>query len=113
MGEENVAPMDGKYVNIKDEHVQAHETGHLFSFPDEYYDQGGAVHKQYINVETNQSIKLALAQNNSNKDTWQGTTNENVMGVGVYQKVSKTPPYYLYRIRDWFQNETGREWKVI
>lgn len=112
-GEENVRRgKGGMYKKLPFEHVQAHETGHLFSFPDEYFDQGGAVHRDYIN-KTGQTVNLALATNNPNKDVWQGTTTANVMGMGVYNESAETPPYYVYRIRDWFQSRTGREWKVI
>jgi len=85
--------------------------GHLFSFPDEYFDQSGAVHRQYI--KSDKTVNLGLATNNPNKNTWQGTTSENLMGVGVYNPVSNTPSYYVYRIRDWFHEKTGREWRVV
>jgi hypothetical protein len=111
-GEINVSiNKSGTVKPLQYEHVHAHETGHLFSFPDEYFDQGGAIHRSYIN-KTDQTVSLALATNNPNKDVWQGTTTENMMGVGVYNELTKTPPYYIYRIRNWFQARTGREWKV-
>jgi type VI secretion system secreted protein VgrG len=110
-GEVNVQFRGSTYQPILIEHVQAHEVGHLFSFPDEYYAGGGAVHRQYVRPD--KTVNLALANNNPNRDTWQGVTAKNLMGLGVYNAVSDTPSYYFYRIRDWFHEKTGREWKII
>ncbi|MPW17181.1 type VI secretion system tip protein VgrG [Paraburkholderia sp. CNPSo 3157] len=110
-GEKSVRKNKGTdtFISITTDKVQAHETGHLFSFPDEYYDQGGAVHKDYITME--QKVDIKLGQNNPNKDTWQGTTSNNLMGTGVYSS-GNTPSYYVYRISKWFGEATQRDWKV-
>ncbi|BCF92386.1 type VI secretion system Vgr family protein [Paraburkholderia largidicola] len=109
-GEKGVSVRSGVVTNLPVDHVKAHEVGHLLSFPDEYYDQGGSVHKDY--VKPDQTINLSLAQNNPNKDTWQGTTRDNLMGRGMFNQTSVTPPHYIYRIRDWFQQKVGRQWSV-
>lgn len=102
---------DTKWMPIPNEHVQQHETGHLFSFPDEYFDQGGAIHKKYIN--TRQQIDLALATASADKNIWQGIGRTTLMGPGVYDPGVKMPSYYLNRVRDWFGRQTGWDWKVV
>lgn len=112
-GEQNVQLNDKKtqWIPIPNEHVQMHETGHLFSFPDEYFDQGGAVYKGYIDEE--QKIKFALATASSDKNMWQGIGDTTLMGPGVYSAGVKVPSYYLNRVRDWFGRQTGWDWKVV
>ncbi|CAB3809285.1 hypothetical protein LMG28688_06953 [Paraburkholderia caffeinitolerans] len=102
---------DTKWMLIPNEHVQQHETGHLFSFPDEYFDRGGAIHKKYIN--TQQQIDLALATASADKNMWQGIGRTTLMGPGVYDPGVKMPSYYLNRVRDWFGRQTGWDWKVV
>ncbi|WP_167760252.1 type VI secretion system Vgr family protein [Paraburkholderia pallida] len=102
---------DTKWIPIPNEHVQQHETGHLFSFPDEYYDQGGAVYKEYIDKQ--QQIDLVLAVASPDKGMWQGIGRTTLMGPGVYTPGVKVPSYYLNRVRDWFGRQTGWDWKII
>jgi hypothetical protein len=109
-GEENVTRMPQGWKPLETEHVQAHETGHLFSFPDEYYAGGGAIHADYIK---DQHVDIRRANESRDKDKWQGVTASNLMGIGVYSATSETPSYYLYRVRNWFNAATGREWKII
>lgn len=109
-GEKGVNVRNGVVTDLPVDHVKAHEVGHLFSFPDEYYDQGGSVHQSY--VKRDQTIDLPLAQNNPDKDIWQGTTADNLMGMGMFNPTSATPPHYIYRVRDWFQEKVGRQWSV-
>jgi hypothetical protein len=115
-GEENIERQRSEagyaYAPISPDRDQAHETGHLFSFPDEYYDQGGAVHRDYI--DTTQHVDIKLAKANAERDKWQGRATRNLMGTGVYDEGNgKTPSYYVYRFRDWFEKATGRDWAVI
>uniref|UniRef100_UPI0020297375 type VI secretion system Vgr family protein n=1 Tax=Caballeronia sp. AZ10_KS36 TaxID=2921757 RepID=UPI0020297375 len=92
-------------------HVLSHEVGHLFSFPDEYYWGGGAVHRTYVKADS--TIDLPLAKNNPDKNVWQGTTADSLMGGGVYDSVAMTPPYYLVHICDWFKSKNGITWKAV
>ncbi|CAB3798059.1 hypothetical protein LMG28688_04669 [Paraburkholderia caffeinitolerans] len=112
-GERNIRLSKDKvsWEPIPNEHVQQHETGHLFSFPDEYYDQGGAIHKKYIDKQ--QKIDLALATASADKNMWQGIGRTTLMGPGVYDPGVKMPSYYLNRVRDWFGRQTGWDWKVV
>ncbi|WP_434664545.1 type VI secretion system tip protein TssI/VgrG [Paraburkholderia sp. A3BS-1L] len=97
---------------IPNEHVQQHETGHLFSFPDEYFDQGGAVHKSHIDAKT-QTVKFADAVASADKNTWQGIGRTTLMGPGVYTPGVKVPSYYLNRVKHWFSTQTGWDWVVV
>ncbi|TDY22476.1 Rhs element Vgr protein [Paraburkholderia sp. BL6665CI2N2] len=103
--------IQGRQYEVKTHHVETHEVGHLFSFPDEYYWAGGAVHKQYI--KSDKTVDVPLAKNNPNKQTWQGSTTGTLMGQGVYLPVSQTPSYYLEHICEWFRNKNGVTWKAV
>ncbi|WP_322044892.1 type VI secretion system Vgr family protein [Paraburkholderia sp. J67] len=111
-GERNVIRNKKKteWIDNPIEHVQAHETGHLFSFPDEYFDAGGSIHKNYITAE--QKVNLPLANHNPDLNTWQGVGNRTLMGPGVYLATPRFPSYYLQRAVDWFDRQTGKSWVV-
>ncbi|CAM2165657.1 type VI secretion system secreted protein VgrG [Paraburkholderia sacchari] len=109
---------DGSYTPIEmpfETNVIAHECGHLFNFPDEYWANGGWMHKQYIK---NQEIDFALGDANVTKQTWQLWSATNVMGGGAYKPVGSgagappsaaVHPYYLEYIRRHFCELTGEE----
>jgi len=110
-GEENVqVDTRGRERIIRPEHVIAHEIGHLFSYPDEYYVWGGAVHRQYVG--TDKSVIFSLAKSNPDTNTWRGFSPNNLMGNGVYNTRAETPPYYIQRITNWFESKTGRQWAI-
>ena len=90
--------------------VSTHEIGHLFSWPDEYWKLGGACHKQYIN---GQDIDFTTEAPLVGADTWQLYSAGDLMGGGTMLPAVVTPPYYIFRIRDWFKKRTGKSWKVI
>uniref|UniRef100_UPI0018ED2CC0 type VI secretion system Vgr family protein n=1 Tax=Dyella sp. ASV21 TaxID=2795114 RepID=UPI0018ED2CC0 len=91
-------------------HVVAHEAGHLFSWPDEYYDNGGAIHRDCIE---NKTVIRAKVEALKGQPRWQGMTDNTLMGYGVYREGSGIAPYYLERIATWFQQQTGRPWRVV
>lgn len=91
--------------------TKAHETGHLFNFPDEYWEQGGFVHSIYVRDGRNIDFKLADA--NKNKNTfWVIETENNLMGGGCLKPTATTSPYYLEYIRRWFSDHTNKSWRV-
>ncbi|RQS21257.1 type VI secretion system Vgr family protein [Burkholderia sp. Bp8998] len=101
---------NGRYMRLLTQ-TKAHETGHLFNFPDEYWEQGGFVHEIY--VKDGMNIDFALADANKAKDTfWVVETATNLMGGGCLQPTATTSPYYLEYIRRWFSARTNKLWAV-
>ncbi|MFC0697855.1 type VI secretion system Vgr family protein [Paraburkholderia humisilvae] len=91
--------------------IKAHETGHLFNFPDEYWMQGGFVHSIYVKDSLN--IDFALAdRNTATNKIWIIDTETNLMGGGALNPVATIPPYYLEYIRRWFSAHTNKLWRV-
>nr|WP_242431829.1 hypothetical protein [Burkholderia ambifaria] len=91
--------------------TRAHETGHLFNFPDEYWEQGGFVHSIY--VKDGMDIDFALADSNKRKNIfWVVETETNLMGGGCLQPTATTSPYYLEYIRRWLSAKTNKLWRV-
>ncbi|MFC6948013.1 hypothetical protein ACFQI9_25860 [Paraburkholderia dipogonis] len=81
-------------------------------FPDEYFWDGGALDKQYI--DTSGHVDYPLAQHNPTPDTWQGTTPDTLMGGGVYgPALPKLPKYYLFQVCKWFNEKNGYTWKGV
>ncbi|MBW9104203.1 DUF2345 domain-containing protein [Paraburkholderia phenoliruptrix] len=101
---------NGRYVE-RITQTKAHETGHLFNFPDEYWEQGGFVHSIYI--QNGKDIDFQLADANKNKNTfWVIETKTNLMGQGALRPTATTSPYYLEYIRRWFSAHTNKLWRV-
>jgi type VI secretion system secreted protein VgrG len=91
--------------------TKAHETGHLFNFPDEYWEQGGFVHSIY--VRDGKDIDFERADANKNKNNfWIIETATNLMGGGCALPTATTSPYYLEYIRRWFSAHTNKSWRV-
>lgn len=91
--------------------IMAHETGHLFNFPDEYWEQGGFVHSIYI--KDGRDIDFELADRNKTTDGfWVIETENNLMGGGCLQSTATTSPYYLEYVRRWFSAYTNKLWRV-
>jgi type VI secretion system secreted protein VgrG len=91
--------------------VKAHETGHLFAFPDEYWKFGGFVHEQY--VKSDMTLDFALGKENvGDNKTWQIESQDNLMGYGCNKSSAIIQPYYLEYIRQWFSNHTNKKWRV-
>ncbi|RKF44499.1 type VI secretion system Vgr family protein [Paraburkholderia fungorum] len=93
---------------IETQNAIAHETGHLFAWPDEYFVGGGTVYKGYINAQ-----KLVDVQMSQLTDNWQRSTDTNLMGQGMYSAAPAIAKYYMYGFRDWFKDRTGIEWEVL
>lgn len=91
--------------------TKAHETGHLFNFPDEYWQQGGFIHSMYVKKDL--SIDFAQADENLKKNnTWIIETRVNLMGGGAAHSTATIPPYYLEYVRRWFSVYTNKLWRV-
>ncbi|GAB7524487.1 type VI secretion system Vgr family protein [Paraburkholderia sp. 2C] len=100
----------GKYREIITQ-TMAHETGHLFNFPDEYWQQGGFVHSMYIKDGKDIDFTLADANRMTNR-VWVIETENNLMGGGCVKPAAATSPYYLEYIRRWFSAHTNKLWRV-
>jgi len=93
--------------------VKAHEAGHLFNFPDEYWRAGGSIHSQYIKRDGDLDFELGKRNANQKNDwIWQLESNENLMGYGALASTASIPPYYVEYIRQWFSQHTNKEWRV-
>uniref|UniRef100_UPI000486AC3F DUF2345 domain-containing protein n=1 Tax=Paraburkholderia acidipaludis TaxID=660537 RepID=UPI000486AC3F len=93
-----------------------HECGHLFNFPDEYYDQGGWLHTMYIE---NGVVNRDKVKANQGTEVWQGYSQDNVMGGGCAHfslpgqaPTAKIDYYYGNYIAREFNDMTGRIWRV-
>ncbi|WNC91372.1 type VI secretion system Vgr family protein [Paraburkholderia sp. FT54] len=100
----------GRYIEVVTQ-TKAHETGHLFNFPDEYWWQGGFVHSMYVKEGKDIDFVLADANKTTNK-VWVIETENNLMGNGCLKPTATTSPYYLEYIRRWFSSQTNKRWRV-
>jgi type VI secretion system secreted protein VgrG len=91
--------------------TKAHETGHLFNFPDEYWEQGGFVHSIYVKDGRNIDFELADRNKTAGK-FWVIETENNLMGGGCIKPTATTSPYYLEYVRRWFSAHTNKLWRV-
>lgn len=91
--------------------VKAHETGHLFNYPDEYYLEGGFVHRQYVKGDKTLDFSLGSLNANGNK-TWKIESQPNLMGYGALDTSATVSPYYLEYIRQWFSEYTNKDWRI-
>ncbi|WP_236071708.1 hypothetical protein [Paraburkholderia domus] len=95
--------------------VEAHECGHYFNFPDEYYDQGGWLHESYIK---NEQIDFSLVDAKAGSLVWQGHSPTNLMGDGANAPLKSgsvtaaIKPYYLEYVRRQFSLSTNKLWRV-
>ena len=110
-----------------DANVEAHECGHYFNFPDEYYDRGGWLHESYIKDE---QIDFLLVDAKSGALFWQGHSANtalssdgwgyggNLMGDGANGPIqsgrvtASIKPYYLEYVRRQFSLATNKLWRV-
>ncbi|SAL43045.1 type VI secretion system Vgr family protein [Caballeronia telluris] len=98
--------------------VQAHECGHLFAYPDEYFEDEGGVHKEYVSKA--QELRFDWADAMAGKPIWKIHTATNVMGLGcnfAAAKPGQAPtatiePYYLEYVRSEFSKGTNKKWKI-
>ncbi|MEX3936540.1 DUF2345 domain-containing protein, partial [Paraburkholderia phymatum] len=100
----------GNPITVKQQ-VKAHECGHLFNFPDEYWRWGGFVHKQYVKDDLTLDFALGDTNATGNK-TWQIYSAPNLMGSGALQATATVQPYYLEYIRRWFSTYTNKAWRI-
>ena len=98
--------------------VIAHECGHLFNYPDEYWEYGGWVHCDYIK---NNELDFVKGDGLKGREVWQISSDKNVMGGGCNNVIpldsSLSPsatvhPYYLEYIRRHFHDKTGLSWRI-
>jgi hypothetical protein len=93
--------------------VEAHECGHYFNFPDEYYDQGGWLHEAYIK---NEQIDFSLVDAKAGTLVWQGRSQTNLMGYGANTALDggriTMEPYYLEYVRRQFSLATNKLWRI-
>ncbi|MGX6999639.1 type VI secretion system Vgr family protein [Caballeronia sp. KNU42] len=126
-GERHKYQDNQKILDYPDANVEAHECGHYFNFPDEYYNQGGWLHESYIK---NEQIDFSLVDAKAGTLFWQGhSTNTasdskgwgyggNVMGDGANgplqpgRSTASIKPYYLEYVRRQFSLATNKLWRV-
>lgn len=122
-GEVQKAQIDrNKMIDMPISNVEAHECGHYFNFPDEYYDQGGWLHESYIKDE---QIDFSLVDAMAGTMMWQGHSHTdlscvgaNVMGDGANASsqngriTAAVKPYYLEYIRRQFSLSTNKLWRI-
>jgi type VI secretion system secreted protein VgrG len=114
-GERHKYEYNNKIFDYPQANVEAHECGHYFNFPDEYYDQGGWLHESYIKDE---QIDFSLVDAKAGTMAWQAHSPTNLMGDGAnapLQSGSVTAsikPYYLEYVRRQFSLSTSRLWRV-
>ena len=94
--------------------VEAHECGHYYNFPDEYYEQGGWLHESYI--DDNEQIDFSRVDAKAGAPVWQGRSQSNLMGYGANLASDKghatIKPYYLEYVRRQFSLATNKLWRV-
>ncbi|MBK5054653.1 DUF2345 domain-containing protein, partial [Burkholderia sp. R-70006] len=126
-GEKHKYKQDRQILDYPDANVEAHECGHYFNFPDEYFDQGGWLHESYIK---DGQIDFSLVDAKAGTLFWQGhSTNTawdsggmgyggNVMGDGANGSVqpghitASIKPYYLEYVRRQFSLATNKLWRI-
>ncbi len=84
-----------------------HESSHLFGFPDEYYADGGAVHKMYIGKDGYIDVKMAEP-----KDDWKRVGSGSLMSSSSADKLPIIPSYYYEEYRKIFEQQTRLEWEI-
>ncbi|WP_175853971.1 type VI secretion system Vgr family protein [Burkholderia anthina] len=97
-----------RYVPVSTQNAIAHESGHLFGWPDEYFIDAGTVFGKYIN--SRHLVDVTMAQLD---DNWQRSTETNLMGRGMFKEKPEIPKHYMYGFRDWFNGKTGIDWEVL
>lgn len=114
-GEKYKYQIKNRIFSLPEANVEAHECGHYFNFPDEYYDQGGWLHESYIKDE---KIDFSLVDAKAGAVFWQGHSTNNVMGDGANAPLApgcitaRIQPYYLEYIRRQFSLATNKLWRV-
>lgn len=97
--------------------VPAHECGHLFAFPDEYWEAGGSVHKTYI---VKQELSFDRGGEMVFRPIWQIRSDVTLMGYGALHDAAapgqsptaRVRPYYLEYVRAEFSRATAKPWKI-
>ena len=85
----------------------AHESSHLFGFPDEYYAKGGAVHKMYVGA--NKYIDVTKTQP---ENDWKMDYQGNLMSTPEYGQLPKLPSYYYAEFLKIFEQQSRLEWEI-
>jgi len=101
-----------------DKNVVAHECGHLFNFPDEYWEYGGWVQEDYIK---DMELDFQKGSVRSGKAVWQIRSENNLMGYGATHSIpsnlasppsATVHPYYLKYVREHFAKLTNKAWRI-
>uniref|UniRef100_UPI00158E89BA type VI secretion system Vgr family protein n=1 Tax=Burkholderia anthina TaxID=179879 RepID=UPI00158E89BA len=114
-GERHKYQVKNNFFDYPDANVEAHECGHYFNFPDEYYDRGGWIHHSYIK---NEKIDFSLVDAKAGAMFWQGYSSGNVMGGGANTPVrsgrvtATIKPYYIEYVRRQFSIMTNKIWEI-
>lgn len=88
--------------------VSAHECGHLYGYPDEYFVKGGAVHTMYIDKKTLLvDVKMAEPPND-----WKRDITGNLMNRASPNKLPVMPEYYLNVYKNIFEQKTKLLWEI-
>ncbi|QUO27040.1 type VI secretion system tip protein VgrG [Burkholderia cenocepacia] len=101
-------PVKKKATREATQNAIIHEAGHHYGWPDEYFENQGAVYGAYINAQKLVDVAMPQLQ-----DNWQRTSSTNLMGEGMFLPNPEIPKYYMYGFRDWFQKKTNIEWEVL
>ncbi|WP_143749368.1 type VI secretion system Vgr family protein [Caballeronia arvi] len=109
-GEENGELKNGIFIASPEGNVVAHECGHLFSFPDEYWKSQGWVHRSYI--DANKELDFAKGDANVSEQVWQLESLTNLMGYGALNQASMVSPTYLEYVRKSFSELSNKKWKI-
>lgn len=86
----------------------AHETGHHFGFPDEYFEGGGGIHKMYINPTT----LLVDTKMKEPANDWKREGKDNLMSTRGVDVLPVIPSYYYEIFRKKFEQKTGIEMEI-
>lgn len=85
-----------------------HESCHLFGFPDEYFENGGAVHKMYIDPTT----KLIDIKKSQPENDWKRNAFGQLMSTPKLNELPIIPAYYYEEYRKIFVSQTRLEWEI-
>ncbi|MDR5785862.1 type VI secretion system Vgr family protein [Caballeronia sp. LP003] len=111
-GEKNMksdSSVPGTFVEAARDSVIAHECGHNFNFVDEYWAEGGIVHKRYIK---NGQIDFATGASFAGQQVWQLESSATLMGGGAWTSNPTIPPYHLEYIARKFSELSQKDWRI-
>ncbi|WP_171254757.1 hypothetical protein [Acinetobacter sp. TGL-Y2] len=87
--------------------IFCHESAHLFGFPDEYFANGGAVHKMYVGSDNYIDVKIIEPEND-----WKRHAQGNLMSSPNPNQLPLIHAYYYEEYRKIFEQQTRLEWEI-